>query len=336
VNAMVEVDGIVKHYPRRRGQPEVAAVDGVSFHIGRGEIVGLLGPNGAGKTTTIKSICGLVTPDRGRISVCGYDLRRERLHALRHISAVLEGNRNLYWRLTARENLEYFAGNRGRSRRSVRVRVGELLAQFDLAHKSSDPVSRLSRGMQQKLAIAVALLAETDVLLLDEPTLGLDVEAAHEVRDHLRQIAAAGRTLVVSTHDMGVVQDVCDRVVILDHGQIIVDDRVARLMELFETRAYVLTFREALPTLLQERVRDRFPVTTLSAGGEFRLEVCLDRGEDIYTLFDILKEHRTPIEAIDRTTINFERVFLSILRDRQVRVTEDVLQAGTGGRHALV
>src|SRR5690625_2615711 len=179
---IVNVEHAKKTYKKRKGKSVVKAVDDVSFQVHKGEIVGLLGPNGAGKTTTIKMICGLLKMDEGKITVKGLDNDKHRLKALNHISAVLEGNRNLYWRLTVRENLEYFAGNRGASRKEVAVRIEELLADFNLKSKEKELVNRLSRGMQQKLAIAVALLAESDVILLDEPTLGLDVETGYEVR----------------------------------------------------------------------------------------------------------------------------------------------------------
>src|SRR5690625_919904 len=186
----IVVEDLRKSYRKRRGGEVVKAVDGVSFEVAKGEVLGLLGPNGAGKTTTIKMICGLIRPDSGRVSVLGIDNRHDRQKALRHISAVLEGNRNLYWRLTVRENMEYFAGNRGRSRRAVKGRIDDLLGSFDLKGKENELVNSLSRGMQQKLAIAVAMLADTEVLLLDEPTLGLGVETAHEGRGHLRRIAS--------------------------------------------------------------------------------------------------------------------------------------------------
>ena len=144
--ALIRVEDIRKSYKKRASKETVQAVGGVSFSVAAGEIVGLLGPNGAGKTTTIKMICGLIRPDAGRVLINGRDNRRERLTALRHISAVLEGNRNLYWRLTVRENLEYFAGNRGRSRAAARADIDRLLAQFRLTSKAKELVNNLSRG----------------------------------------------------------------------------------------------------------------------------------------------------------------------------------------------
>jgi len=164
--------------------------------------VSLLGPNGAGKTSTIKMLCDLLDADAGSIHIIGLDISKKRLKALEHISAVLEGNRNLYWRLTVRENLEYFAGNRGYSRKQIADQADKLLEQFNLKEKENELVNGLSRGMQQKLAIAVAPLANTEVILLDEPTLGLDVEVSYELRNILETIVKEEkRTFIISSHD---------------------------------------------------------------------------------------------------------------------------------------
>ncbi len=311
----IVVEDLRKSYPKRRSGEVVRAVDGVSFEVAEGEVLGLLGPNGAGKTTTIKMICGLIRPDSGRVSVLGIDNRRDRQKALRHISAVLEGNRNLYWRLTVRENMEYFAGNRGRSRRAVKGRIDDLLGSFDLKGKENELVNSLSRGMQQKLAIAVAMLADTEVLLLDEPTLGLDVETAFEVREHLRRIAyAEGKTVLLSSHDMAVVQDVCERTVIINRGRVVVDEQVSNLLRLFQTRAYTITVQGELSDGQERQLRSKFPVLKLDKGAEETvIGVDLAHSEDIYELFKILEQERTPIETIDRSTVHFEEVFRQVV-----------------------
>ena len=220
MNAIVEVEGVSKSYRKRGSKERVTGAADISFRVGEGEILGLLGPNGAGKTTTIKMICSLLRPDAGRVLVAGVDNQRHRLKALRHLSAVLEGNRNLYWRLSLRENMLYFAGNRGVSARAARPKIDALLEHFGLSDKADELVNNLSRGTQQKLAIAVALLAETEVILLDEPTLGLDVGTGLEVRRLMREIAAEGRTVIISTHDMAVVQELCARTVIISAGRV--------------------------------------------------------------------------------------------------------------------
>lgn len=263
---LIEVKGLKKGYKKRKTKEWVQAVNDVNFTVKRGEILGLLGPNGAGKTTTIKMICGLIVPDEGEVVINGITMQKNRLKGLEHISAVLEGNRNLYWRLTARENLEYFAGNRGNSRKEKASEIEELLHEFKLKQKENELVSNLSRGMQQKLALAVALLADSDVILLDEPTLGLDIETGYEVRQLLKKISEAGKTIIISTHDMPVVQDLCERTVIINDGKVIADEKVEELMNLFETSAYVLTLGNELTEQQQKELDVKFPMNELLDG----------------------------------------------------------------------
>jgi len=303
----LRVRDLRKDYPRR-GQAPLRAVDGVGFDARPGQVVGLLGPNGAGKTTTIKMVCGLVRPDAGAIEVRGIDARRRPREATRHLAAVLEGNRNLYWRLTARENLLYFMGNRGRSPRDVSAKADALLERFDLGPKRDTLVADLSRGMQQKLAIAVAVLAGTQVLLLDEPTLGLDVQTGDEVRRLVRELAAEGRTVLLSSHDMAVVQDVCERVVVIAHGRLVADERVATLLRLFATRAYDARLGAPLTAAQAADLRRAFPLVRIGDDGR-QVRVDLERGDDVYRLIDVLRRERTPVESLDRVAVHLEEVF---------------------------
>lgn len=313
---IIEVNRINKTYKKRKEKESIQAVNDISFTVQRGEILGLLGPNGAGKTTTIKMICGLLRPESGSITINNIDINKKRLHALQHISAVLEGNRNLYWRLTVRENLDYFAGNRGKSRKEVFDRVEELLEQFNLKGKEHELVNRLSRGMQQKLAIAVALLADSDVILLDEPTLGIDIETGYEVRQLLKDIVEKNnRTIIISSHDMDVIQDLCERTVIINHGKLIKDERVENLMRLFAVRSYTITLGEPLTEQQHNLLRQKFSHFNYEADKiQPLLEIDLAKSEDIYSLFDVFKTENTPVETIDRRIINFEQVFMKIVK----------------------
>ena len=320
MDAIIEVNNIVKTYKKRKSNEEIQAVNDVSFQVKRGEILGLLGPNGAGKTTTIKMICGLLIPNEGSITINGLDTVTNRLDTLHHISAVLEGNRNLYWRLTVRENLEYFAGNRGQSKKEVKDDIDQLLKEFRLEEKEHELVNRLSRGMQQKLAIAVAMLANSEVILLDEPTLGLDIETGYEVRELLTNIAKKyQRTIIISTHDMDVVQSLCERVIIINQGSVVTDDKVKHLMKLFELKSYTLTLGSELHESQLEAIQVAFPSYNYTADPyESLLEVDLERSEHIYDLFAILQEKQTIVEGIDRGTIDFEQVFMHIVKGEQV------------------
>lgn len=313
--SIVSIEHLTKVYrARRRG--EVRAVDDVSFDVAPGEIVGLLGPNGAGKTTTIKCLCTLVTPTSGRMVVDGADATAHPRAAAQKLAAVLEGNRNIYWRLTARENLEYFAALHGIDRRSVRSVIDELIDRFGLSEQRDADARTLSRGMQQKLAVACAFVKQTPILLLDEPTLGLDVETSLELRGMLRSMAVdAGRTILLSSHDMDVVQDVCERVVIINDGRIVTADTVANLLELFRAKAYRFTMRGNLASDDVTALRDSFPGIEVTADGHLSfIDVELMDGGRLYELIDQLRRADGIIESIDRKDPNLEEIFVRIVR----------------------
>jgi len=309
---IVSVEGLTKVYrSRRRG--EVRAVDDVSFEVRPGEIVGLLGPNGAGKTTTIKCLCTLLTPTSGRMLVDGVDVGARPRAAAEKLAAVLEGNRNIYWRLSARENLEFFAALQGISRRSIIGLVEELIERFRLTEQGNADARTLSRGMQQKLAVACAFVKQTPILLLDEPTLGLDLETSFELREMLRTMAADnGRTILLSSHDMNVVQDVCERVIIVNNGKIVTADRVANLLDLFRVRSYSFTVR-GCPN--EPALREEFENIAIQADGPLTtIDVELLDGSRIYDLIDALRASDCVIESIDRREPNLGDVFLRIVR----------------------
>lgn len=170
--------------------------------------------------------------------------------------------------------------------------------------------------MQQKLAIAVAMLADSEVILLDEPTLGLDVETSYEVRELLRSIVRDdNRTIIISSHDMDVVQDLCERTVIINKGKIVTDDKVENLLRLFAVRAYTITFGRLLNDKQQQLLLQKFPQLEYTTDNiQSTLEIELAKSEEIYDLFDVLKMESTPVESIDRKTINFEQIFMKIVK----------------------
>ncbi|MGI6363241.1 MAG: ABC transporter ATP-binding protein [Bacillota bacterium] len=312
METVLKVDNLTKIYSGPEGE-KIKALNDISFEVPRGMIFGLLGPNGAGKTTTIKSICGLVQPDAGSISVMGRDVRRQRARALTQLAAVLEGNRNIYWRLTPRENLEFFAAIRGRRPGSVKKEISQLLQVFGLEEKAREPVRKLSRGMQQKLALAVTLITGAPILLLDEPTLGLDVTASYEIRGLLRRIVQEEqRTIIISTHDMNVVQDICQQVVIINEGRIVAHDSIQHLMDLFQVRSYDLAVGKL--TSEQRQSLEKLPhlqLVPINSGWQISLD--LENPTLLWQALDILGQEQTAIESISRKELNFEKVFIEIL-----------------------
>ena len=314
-DTVLKVESLTKVYNRRRGK-ETVAVDDISFSVGKNEVVGLLGPNGAGKTTTIKCICTLIGPTKGTISVNGTDAVKNARAVLQKVTAVLEGNRNIYWRLSVRENLEFFAGLQGIPLRRVRSYIDELSELFQLKEKEKTPARKLSRGMQQKLAVACALVKRTDILLLDEPTLGLDVEISHELRFALKEMAQRGeRTIILSSHDMNVVQDICERVIIINDGRIVTDDKVDNLLKLFQASAYRFEIEAQLSDLQRRRLQERFKLLKINDTDHYtEIEAELEDGNHIYEIMDILKAGNSRIRSIARKEPNMEEVFLHIVK----------------------
>jgi ABC-2 type transport system ATP-binding protein len=307
----LNVEGLSKTFGS--GQDAVTAVDGVSFAVERGEVVGLLGPNGAGKTTTIKSALGLVVPDEGVVEICGVDVSTDPRAAYGHVEAMMEGARNQYWRLTVRENLEYFTAISGEDPTTVRDRHDRLLAAFDLREVADTQVPTLSRGMKQKSSIASTLARDVDVAFLDEPTLGLDVESADELRRQIRAIATERDVaILLSSHDMDTVEAICDRVVIVDEGEVVVDDTVEALLGVFETQRYRLTVRGVEPAAVADLDVAVEAVTELD--GRVRFDVTAD-SDAVYRLMRELDGWGARLETVETATPDLEGAFRSVTGD---------------------
>ncbi|WP_226023550.1 ABC transporter ATP-binding protein [Halomicrobium salinisoli] len=308
--AALYVDGLSKTFGS--GSDAVRAVDDVSFAVDHGEVVGLLGPNGAGKTTTIKSILGLLLPDAGEVRIEGVDVYERPRRAYERVDAMFEGARNDYWRLTVRENLRYFAAIRGREPDAVADRHDELLDRLDLADRADTPVRDLSRGMKQKVSLASVLAGDVSVAFLDEPTLGLDVESSIALRRELRRLAdERGLTLVVSSHDMDVVEDVCDRVIIVDDGRIVANDSVENLLAGYETRGYRIAVRGADDGDVAA-LRERFDVTGVErVEDRTRFEVAADSAT-FYRLTDALEARGLEVATVETVQPDLAEAFVEM------------------------
>jgi ABC-2 type transport system ATP-binding protein len=210
---------------RRAIHTEILAVDGIDLVIRRGELFGLLGPNGAGKTTTIRMLCTLLIPSSGRARVWGFDVAEQAEEVRRRLGVLLAGERSIYWKLTARENLEYFAALYQVPRDLARPRIADLLERVGLTARADDLVERYSTGMRQRLALIKAMVHDPPVLLLDEPTTGLDPQAARNIRDLIRHLhQSEGKTIILTTHYMEEADQLSERIGIIDQGRIIALD----------------------------------------------------------------------------------------------------------------
>lgn len=311
--AALYVHGLSKTFGR--GEAAVTAVKDVSFAVESGEIIGLLGPNGAGKTTTIKSILGLILPDEGEVRIQGIDVYDRPRRAYKHVDAMFEGARNDYWRLTVQENLRYFAAIHGQNPDAVADRHEALLRQLDIADKADTEVRDLSRGMKQKVSLASILATNVSIAFLDEPTLGLDIETSLTLRRELVRLAEErGMTLLVSSHDMGVIESVCDRVIIMNEGQIVANNTVENLLDDFTRRGYRITARDVDEATFSD-LRERFDVTGVERiDGQTRFEVTVDSAE-FYRLTDVMERHGLELVTVETVQPDLADVFVEMTSD---------------------
>ncbi|AFL66521.1 ABC transporter ATP-binding protein [Desulfurococcus amylolyticus] len=236
----IVAEGLVKRYVTRqrkglfKSTPQVIeALRGVSFKVRRGEVVGLLGPNGAGKTTTVKILATLLIPDEGDAWINGFHVVKEVDDVRRGIGVVFSVEKGFYAKLTGRENLRYFAALYGLSSSEAEKRVEELLRllELDKLGASDRLFEEYSLGMKARLGLARALLRDPPVLILDEPTLGLDPPSARKIRSLVREMAGNGKTILYTTHNMFEAELVCDRILLIDRGRIIAEGTPGELKE---------------------------------------------------------------------------------------------------------
>jgi ABC-2 type transport system ATP-binding protein len=217
---------------------ELQAVDQVSFTVAPGELFGLLGPNGAGKTTTIRMISGLLRPDEGTVRIENYNLW-ESPRAAKRLLGLVPQDLALYQEFSARENLRFWGGLYGLPRSQLKKNAEELLERVGLADRAGEPVSRYSGGMKRRLNLALGLVHQPKVLLLDEPTVGIDPQARHNILEIIRDIARQGTAVILTTHHLEEAEKLCDRMAIIDEGKILQAGSVTELAHLVGARDVV-------------------------------------------------------------------------------------------------
>ncbi|GIW20474.1 MAG: ABC transporter [Chloroflexota bacterium] len=222
MSTIVRVDGLVKHYDG------VAAVDGLDLQVEEGEIFGLVGPNGAGKTTTLRILATLLEPTAGEAEIAGLSVRRNPA-AVRRVLGFMPDVFGVYDDMKVWEYLDFFGRCYGLSADRRRRMIGDLLELVDLADKRDAYVAELSRGMQQRLCLAHALVHDPAVLLLDEPASGLDPRARVELRELLRELRSLGKTILISSHILPELEELCSSIAIIDHGRVLAQGRVAEI-----------------------------------------------------------------------------------------------------------
>ncbi|MCD6370016.1 MAG: ATP-binding cassette domain-containing protein, partial [Thermoplasmata archaeon] len=227
---VIEVENLAKYYG------EFLAVDHISFRVKKGEIFGFLGPNGAGKTTTIRMLTGILKPSEGRIRIFGLDARKDILRIKENIGVVPE-MANPYIDLTAMQNLSLVGRLYGMRKGEIKERSEELLHLFGIYERRDKKVRSFSKGLRQRLSLAMALLPDPELLFLDEPTSGLDVMSARLIKKIIRDENRKGKTIFMSTHNMSDANELCSRIAIINHGKIIAIDTPEKIKSMCKGHA---------------------------------------------------------------------------------------------------
>jgi len=311
----VDVQEIRRIFTPRKREP-VVALDGVSLAIPAGEVHGLLGPNGAGKTTLVKILSTVLLPSGGRAFVGGHDVVTETEAVRPLIGIVFGGERGLYTRLSARQNLEYWGALYRLSGAQIKQRSAELLERVGLTERADQRVEEFSRGMKQRLHLARGLMGDARVLFLDEPTTGMDPLAAREFRALINQLKGEGRTILLTTHDMVEAETVCDRVTLIDRGRILATETPRSLGSLI-SRFQRIDVEDAPQDVLEAiRAIDGVSSVTTLEDGTVRIEV---HEEGATTL--VLKELvDVGVTAVKTSLPSLEEVYVQVIGDRGLTV----------------
>src|SRR6266568_5850135 len=324
----VEVTGLTKVFEkgrrtiwqRLRRTPDqrerFVAVNGIDLRVERGEIFGVRGPNGAGKTTTLRMLATLLEPTSGDARILGFDVRTHPREIRANLGAMLSGERSLYWKLTARENLEYFAALYHVPPSETKARIANVLAAVKLTDRADDYVERYSTGMRQRLALARALLPNPPLVVLDEPTVGLDPQASRDLRDRVRELKAQGRTVLLTTHYMEEADQLYDRVAIIDHGRIVALDTPTALKRTI--RAEEVVHLEIALDGDERPVIDRLARSATVARSERSngtLAVtahCASARDFVPAAFDAARSTGATIRHVEVVPVTLEDVFLAV------------------------
>lgn len=308
--------------PKHQGDPkEVVALDDVNLTVAHGELFGLLGPNGAGKTTLIKILTTLLLPTVGTATVEGLDVARDAQEIRRRISMVSGGETSGYGLLTVEENLWMFARFYGLETQVARQRISDLLHVVGLDDRKRTKISDLSTGLRQKMNFVRGFISDPDVVFLDEPTLGLDVTAARQVRSFVKEWMASHpqRTLLLTTHYMAEADELCDRLAIIDKGKLLALDAPGQLKRrlrhetVFNLRVAPLGHRPVDRNDMIEAVRGVRQVTVTELDGATELTLILDAEDALAAVLDHLTRRGSSLIALEKREPTLEDVFIDLV-----------------------
>lgn len=315
----VEAHDLVKRYvtKKRRGlfggeKIYIDALRGISFSFNKGSVFGLLGPNGAGKTTTVKILATVLIPDSGDAYIGGYSVTKEPGRVRENLGVVFSVDKGFYGRLTGFENLVYYGMLYGMSRSDASRKATELLELVDLSDSRHRLYEEYSLGMRARLAVAKALIHDPDVVILDEPTIGLDPVSSRKIRDVLLRLARSGRSVMITTHNMWEAEIMCDRVAIIYRGKIAVEGRPEDLKARLNGRRYI-----EIELLENPRGSLNGAEVIMSSGNTYiaRIEAGADIARSLEEILKQAKEKGLKVASIRIKEPSLEDVFVEVVGD---------------------
>lgn len=296
----IEVSNLTKVYGEQK------AVNGISFKVNKGEIVGFLGPNGAGKSTTMKMVTGYLLPDGGKATVCGVDVKEQPLETKKKIGYLPEAN-PLYYDMYVKEYLGFIAGVH--QIKNSKDKIQTVIETVGLTPESHKKIGQLSKGYKQRVGLAAALIHDPEVLILDEPTSGLDPNQIVEIREVIKRLGE-NKTVLFSSHIMQEVQAICDRVIIINKGNIVADDKLSKLQENNNSNKVLVKFKENVDAAFLRRL------TSVSAVNKMEDETFVLDGEDMTEirkqLMELALQNNFNIVSLQTESRSLEEVFRSL------------------------
>ncbi|MBY8980746.1 MAG: ATP-binding cassette domain-containing protein [Candidatus Lokiarchaeota archaeon] len=318
------VNNIVKHFELdKRGRQKrmgdgksqkttkiVRAVDDISFEVRKGEIFGFLGPNGAGKTTTIRMMTGVLRPTEGKIEILGLDAWKNQI-AVKQMTGNVPEMANVYFSFSGWENLMFVGEIYGISKKERVTNAESLLRKFDLYEKRALKTKKYSKGMKQRLLLCMALMTNPQILFLDEPTAGLDVQSSKIIKDLIREYNERGVTVFLTTHDMDVANELCDRIAIINHGKIITLDTPENLKKL--TQDYQAIDLQFVNGVNKQEIKNLRNISEVQETQEGIHVIVEDIHESICELVDYIKTQDVKIKQLSTHQPKLEEAFLKII-----------------------
>ena len=303
---VIEVKELTKYYN------QLAAVDHINVEVEEGEVFGFLGPNGAGKTTTVRMLTGIIKPSSGKVNIMGFDIRRDPIKA-KQVMGVVPELSNAYTELSAWNNLQFMAELYGVPKKEAKQRAEELLVKFDLYERKDYKVGTFSKGMKQKIIIAMSLMSDPEILFLDEPTSGLDVWSARLIKDTVLDLHKAGKTIFLTTHYMEEANQMCSRVAIINHGKIAAIDAPEKLkMRIGGLKWVEVSF--AMPVDASDFHAMSGVIDIRMSGDKLRLYTD-EPGRIIRQLADYSRSNGVEIVTLNTLTPTLEDVFIKLTEE---------------------